>query len=156
MKGKMSSILFKIFELSQVAEIVGVSTATAKNWVNDRIFQIKPSIREADGKGSRSLFSEKDIYKFFFVNEATKLGLRNKIIKELLPLVDAELEKSDNPWLIIRHTGGEWNVALREGRSPMFALPLEHTEFALVLDLSVISGKIDEKASKIQGKKTEE
>jgi DNA-binding transcriptional MerR regulator len=144
--------IFKIFELSQVAEIVGVPLATAKNWINGRILQIKPSLREADGKGSRNLFSEKDVYKFFFVNEATELGLKNGIIKKLLPLVDAELEKSDFPWLVIRHTKGEWKVSLRKPKTFLLTLPVEHKEFALVLDLNVTSRKIQEKATKTKGK----
>jgi DNA-binding transcriptional MerR regulator len=135
-----------VFELSQVAGIVGISIDSAKNWVNGRTLQIEPSISKARGKGTRNLFSEGDVYMFFFVDEVARAGFRNEIIRELLPLVEAELEKAESfpPWLIVRRTYGEWRIELREGRSPLLTLPLEHEEFAFCLNLRDVSRKIQE------------
>ena len=134
-----------VFELSQVAGIVGISIDSAKNWVNGRTLQIEPSISKARGKGTRNLFSEGDVYMFFFVDEVARAGFRNEIIRELLPLVEAELEKAESfpSWLIVRRTYGAWRIELREGRNPLLTLPIEHKGFTLCLDLRDISKKIE-------------
>ena len=53
----------KVFELPEMAKILGINPAKAKNWTNQRTgVVIDPSIRRATGTGSRNLYSMEDPY----------------------------------------------------------------------------------------------
>ncbi len=112
---------FQVFELSQVAELAGVTPATAKNWVNGRILEITPSAREADGKGSRNLFTEKDVFKFYVANQMNRLGFSPKgAIRKVLERFDENYgdrsleEIKATPWLILKNTKSSWEVSWRK------------------------------------------
>jgi hypothetical protein len=77
----------EIFSLAEVAKIVGMPTDRAKDWTVGKPFEIKPSIRAAEGKGSRKLFSVEDVYLMAFVNEMWTCSVNSKAIKRVLDRV---------------------------------------------------------------------
>jgi DNA-binding transcriptional MerR regulator len=142
---------FRVFELSHLAKLAGVSLSQVKNWTNGRILTIRPSIREADGKGARNLFSEKDVLKVHIANQMNLLGFTPMgAIERVLEKFDKMYEKegfdriTENPWLMIQNSKGSWEAFLREGRNPKLTFPLEDKGLLLSLNLSTITKRIKE------------
>jgi hypothetical protein len=147
--GKLSEL--RIYELSHIAMLTGVSIATIKNWTNGRILCITPSIRVADGKGARNLFNEKDVLKVHIANQMNLLGFTPKgAIEEVLNRFDEVYEKkgfdgiAKNLWLMIRNSGGQWEVFLRDGRNLKLTFALEDGGLTLSLNLSQLGKRIRE------------
>jgi DNA-binding transcriptional MerR regulator len=65
------------FYTSDVTRIAGVKRNTLQQWL-DRHF-IKPSIQEAEGSGSRNIFSEEDLHKIIVFKKLIEAGLARKV-----------------------------------------------------------------------------
>jgi len=70
----------KVFELGQIAKILDMTPAKAKNWTIGRPFKLEPSIKAASGQGSRNLFSLEDVYLMGVANELSHMGMAAKAI----------------------------------------------------------------------------
>jgi hypothetical protein len=152
--------MLKIFELAKAARLAGVEMPKAKNWTNGRVLLIRASIREAEKKGARNLFNEKDVLKLYLAQGMTLLGFTPKrAIEEVLRKFDELFEREgfegimSHPWLIIRNTKNSWKASLRKKREFSLTLPLENKGLILALDLSAISRKIQEVDKKASVKK---
>jgi hypothetical protein len=120
-----------IFELDEVATIVGMPKSLAKNWTIGRPLKITASVRSARGKGSRNLFSLIDVFKMALAYEMSEAGLSVRLIQRVLEqfenvisfdLNKALLDKSaldEDFWLIIGSSGDDVGIELhsKEARS---------------------------------------
>src|SRR5687767_4075638 len=81
----LTEVVMEVFELSDVAHIVGMPAFRAKKWtLDDTGIGIKPSVRESKGTGSSNLYSRKDLYFFALANELWKSGLTVKTVGRVL------------------------------------------------------------------------
>lgn len=93
-------LLMEIFELAEMAEVLGMPLTKARNWTIGRPLSIPASVRTATGTGSRNLYSIEDVYLMGLANEFSKAGFAAKAIGKLLEAVDAKrLAKMD--WLTV-------------------------------------------------------
>lgn len=115
---KKSSHELGIFDLHEVALIVGIEDHTVKNWTFGKPFSIEPSIRS----GSRTFYDDGDVLMIALANQLKELGLNFDEIKKVLPLFRRTLEKeSKKPgqgphnltWLLINIKKGEVAIELR-------------------------------------------
>jgi DNA-binding transcriptional MerR regulator len=89
-----------VFELSEMAALLGMSQIKAKNWTAGRPFKIPASVRTATGTGSRNLYSIEDVYLMALANEFSKAGFAAKAIGRLLEAVDAK-RLAEMDWLTV-------------------------------------------------------
>jgi len=108
----------RIFQLPEMADILGVEIAKAKNWTNGRTgLIIKPSIRESTGTGKSDLYSLEDLYLMALANEFSKAGLAAKAIGKLIEAIKSKFDSiSDSSWLTIWRPEAGGNFRLAEGR----------------------------------------
>ena len=72
-----------ILQLPEMADILDIEIAKAKNWTNGRTgLIIKPSIRESTGTGKSDLYSLEDLYLMALANEFSKGGFRSQGYRE--------------------------------------------------------------------------
>lgn len=79
----------EVFELGEIAKILGMSLTKAKNWTIGRPFTIEASIKTASGHGSRNLFSLDDLYLMGLANELSKTGMAANAIGKLVEILKA-------------------------------------------------------------------
>jgi DNA-binding transcriptional MerR regulator len=94
----------EIFELSEMANLLGVPFTKARNWTIGRPLSIPASIRTATGTGSRNLYSIEDVYLMGLANEFSKAGFAAKAIGRLLEAVDSK-KLAQMDWLTVWRTG---------------------------------------------------
>jgi DNA-binding transcriptional MerR regulator len=73
-----------VFELSEVADLVGLPVTTVKNWTIGRPLEIKPSIKSKRGTGFRNLYSREDVYVMALADRLTKDGFALETVKQVL------------------------------------------------------------------------
>jgi hypothetical protein len=134
----------QIFELSRLAKILGITFAKAKNWTNGRTgVEIKASIREAEGTGSRALYSLTDLYLMGVAMEFSKAGFAAKAIGKLLDAVKPMLTEPVPPsavWTVWRpKPGGPFRI--EAGRTPP-----PDTTLWLRLEIGALLKRIDQAA----------
>jgi hypothetical protein len=99
----------QIFELADVAAILGIEKSRVKNWTIGRPFSVQASVRASFGKGSRNLFSRNDVYCFALVERLIGVGTPVAAIQQMLEVVKPHLASDDfwkDPnWLLVNHTG---------------------------------------------------
>jgi DNA-binding transcriptional MerR regulator len=84
----------QVFELAEMAEILGLPLAKAKNWTNERTgLVIEPSIRKATGTGSRNLYSVEDLYLMAIAREFSRAGFAPAAIAKVLEAIKPRLPK---------------------------------------------------------------
>lgn len=86
-----------VFEFSEVAEIVGMPKARAKNWTVGRPIKLTPSVKGSGGTGSRNLYSVEDVYLMAFVNELWRAGFTLKAIQRVLDTLAKQEEVFNAP-----------------------------------------------------------
>src|SRR5207245_1472423 len=117
----------KVFELAEMAELLGMPLTKARNWTIGRPLSIAASIRTATGTGSRNLYSIEDVYLMGLANEFSKAGFAAKAIGRLLEAVDAK-RLAEMDWLTVWRAGTLKKFHLREGRvQPPEGVLLWHT-----------------------------
>jgi len=131
----------EVFELPEVAEILELDLAKAKNWSNGRTgLVIEPSVRKASGTGSRNLFSLNDLYLFGVAQAFSGAGFAAAAIGKLTPAVKPLLEKGvlqDAVWTIWRiEPGGDFQIKAGQNKAPKGVI--SHT-----LEIGHLIGHID-------------
>src|SRR3989454_4731126 len=111
MAGKL---LMEIFELAEMAKVLGMPLTKARNWTIGRPLSIPASIRTATGTGSRNLYSIEDVYLMGLANEFSKAGFAAKAIGRLLEAVDAK-RLAEIDWLTVWRAGALEKVYPRGG-----------------------------------------
>ena len=87
-----------LFELSDVARIVGIPEWKAKNWTVGRPLQITPSLRGGKGRGSLNLYSTADIYLMALAKEMYDGGLSSGAINSLIKKLEGKsLQDAEKP-----------------------------------------------------------
>lgn len=74
----------KIFELSEVAEILHLPASRIKNWTIGRPLTITPSVRPASGTGSRNLYNTDDVYLFALAEDLNEFGIVPRLTQQVL------------------------------------------------------------------------
>lgn len=114
---KKSSQDLDIFDLRDVALIIGVEDYTVKNWTFGKPFSIEPSIRI----GSRTFYDIYDVLTLAIANEMKELNLGFDLLKKVVPLFRDKIEKeSSKPrqnyesfdWLIVTLNKGTPGIEL--------------------------------------------
>ena len=83
---------FLVYGLSELAELVALPESTVKNWTFGRPLAIAPSVSTGGGKGSRSLYSLNDVYRFAVARELVKAGFTPRKIQPVIDqLTDAQV-----------------------------------------------------------------
>src|SRR5689334_4058512 len=94
----------KIFELSEMAAVLGMPFTKVRNWTIGRPLTIPASIRTATGTGSCNLYSIEDVYLMGLAYEFSKAGFAAKAIGRLLEAVDAK-RLAEVDWLTVWRAG---------------------------------------------------
>jgi hypothetical protein len=128
----------QVFEMSEVATIVGLNPSTVKNWTIGRPLRIAPSIRIADGRGRSNLYSLGDAYRFALANELQQAGITPKHIGEILGKLAGE-DLAEIVWLKIWRIGRDLMISKDNANPPAGA------KAWMVVDLPLIVHEIDEK-----------
>jgi len=128
----------QVFEMSEVADIVGAKLATVKNWTIGRPLRIIPSIRIAEGAGRSNLYSLKDIYRFALANELHKAGMTPKRIGDILSKLVGE-DLAEIVFIKIWHNGRGLTI-LKDSLDPP-----EGAKIWQIIDLTKIVHEIDDK-----------
>jgi hypothetical protein len=92
-----------VFELPEMADVLGMPLTKARNWTIGRPLSIPASVRTATGTGSRNLYSIEDVYLMGLANEFSKAGFAAKAIGKLLEAVDAK-KLAQMDWLTVWRT----------------------------------------------------
>jgi hypothetical protein len=80
-----------IFELAEMAKVVGMPFSKAKNWTMGRPIRFRASLRSGMGTGSRNLYSLDDVYLVAIAHECSKTGMAAKAIGKLIDAVRMKL-----------------------------------------------------------------
>jgi hypothetical protein len=106
-----STIMIEIFELADIAAILGVEKSRVKNWTMGKPFSVRPSVRTSSGTGSSNLFSRNDVYVLALVERLNSAHVPSTEIQRMLEekrgqLTDDSFWK-DHYWVVIRRSGRE-------------------------------------------------
>ena len=95
----------EIYELADVARIVGIEKSRVKNWTLGRPFTVKPSLRSSFGTGSRNLFSRQDLYCFALVQRLIEadapVAAIQRMLEKLRPDLPEDAFWKEQKWIII-------------------------------------------------------
>ena len=80
-----------IFELSEVAEVLGIPKTKVANWTIGRPLKITPSVRTALGKGARNLYGRHSLYLMAIANALIEAGLNSGAVQKVLDAINEEL-----------------------------------------------------------------
>ena len=107
-----------ILQLPEMADILGIDLAKARNWTNGRTgLTLKPSIRESTGTGKSDLYSLEDLYLMALANEFSKAGFAAKAIGKLVESIQAKFDSlTEVSSLTIWRTKAAGPFRLAEGR----------------------------------------
>jgi hypothetical protein len=132
----------EIFELGDIAKILGMPIAKVKNWTIGRPMTIEASIRTATGHGSRNLFSLEDVYVMGVANELSKAGMAANAIGKLVGSVRAKFPNglaSVDTLFISRGEKLAYRIETRESRLP------PDTVVRIAIDVRRLLARIDRK-----------
>ena len=137
------------FDLTEMAGLVGMSPATAKNWTVGRPFTISASAYQASGRGSINLYSLDDVYLMAVAHEFSKAGFAAKAIGKLVESVQAKFPNlGDTPALAVWRPkpGGKFEIHEATTRPPDAVL-------WITLNTPGIVEAINERAEKLANRK---
>ena len=108
-----------IYELADIAGILGIEKSRVKSWTIGRPFCVRPSVRAALGKGSRNLFSRNDVYCFALVKRLNEAGVPVACIQGMLEnlrpnFADDKFWKDQN-WILITRKGSDFSYDIDFG-----------------------------------------
>lgn len=130
----------EIFELGELAKLLGMSLTKAKNWTIGRPLTIEASIRTATGHGSRNLFSLGDVYLMGVANELSHAGLAAAAIDKFVAALQAKFPDGLADVETLHVTRGEkqtYRIETRQDQRPA------NTVVSLVVDVAALREKID-------------
>ena len=106
-----------ILQLPEMADILDIEIAKAKNWTNGRTgLIIKPSIRESTGTGKSDLYSLEDLYLMALASEFSKAGVAAKAIGKLVEAIKSKFNSDGSIVPDDLADEGGWTVP--PGRGP--------------------------------------
>ena len=112
----------EVFELADVAAILGIEKSRVKYWTIGRPFSVQASVRASFGKGSRNLFSRNDIYCFALVKRLSDVGAPAKAIQDMLEKLAADVAEDavwqEQRWLFLRRTNRDVSFTLNFDPEP--------------------------------------
>lgn len=140
---------FAVFELPEMAEVLGMPLTKARNWTIGRPLELPASVRKASGAGTRNLYSIDDVYLMGVANEFSKAGFAAKAIGKLVEALDAS-KLANMDWLTVYRMGKgeEKKFYIREGKVP----PPEGVLLWMTLNVGGLVKKIDRAVEEMQGK----
>src|SRR5438445_13556436 len=94
----------KVFELAEMAELLGMPLTKARNWTIGRPLSIPASIRTATGTGSRNLYSIEDVYLMGLANEFRKAGFAAMAYGRMVEAIDGK-KLAEMDWMTDWKTG---------------------------------------------------
>ena len=106
----------KIFELSEMVDVLGMPLTKARNWTIGKPLKIPASAHAATGTGSRNLYSIEDVYLMGLANEFSKAGFAAMAIGRLLEAIDV-MQLAEMDWLTVWRAG-TLKFHLRKGKAP--------------------------------------
>jgi hypothetical protein len=134
----------QVFEINEVAKIVGVDRVKAKNWTASHSAILSPSIRSARGTGSRNLYSVSDVYRMGLAYELRKGGMAVQPIGKVLNQIPARWDRFES--LTLWRTSEFAKFEIREGRiSPPADVLLWQ-----IVNVADLIRRIDEEIHKIE------
>jgi hypothetical protein len=131
----------EIFELGEIAKVLGMSITKVKNWTIGRPLTIEASIRTATGHGSRNLFSLEDVYLMAVANELSRAGMAAAAIGKVLVALKAKFPYGLAQAGTLYVTRGErlaYRIETRQDRIPANAV------VRIVVDVPALRTGIDE------------
>jgi hypothetical protein len=147
------------FSSGAVAEILGIEVWQLQNFLGSPRYPLSPSGQLGHGKGSRRWFTTKDVYRIGVAAFLAKDGFAPKLISRILQRIeDQHLLDFDE------HGEVYTSIALsRIAKGPKLSFfrlghPTdikEGSDVYYVLDLSRVTGKIDERIRSLAAKKSE-
>jgi len=138
----------KIFELSEMAEVLGMPLTKARNWTIGRPLTIPASVRSSTGTGSRNLYGIEDVYLMGLANEFSKAGFAAMAIGRLLEAIDAK-QVAESDWLTVWRAGS-LKFHVHEGKTP----PPEGVLLWQTVDVGRLVKLIDRAVEKWEKKKS--
>jgi hypothetical protein len=132
------------FDLTEVARLVGMTPAKAKNWTVGRPFTIPASAYQASGRGSINLYTINDVYLMAVAHEFSKAGFAAKAIGKLIEAVQAKYPSlGEAPAITVWRpkAGGKFEIREAGNRAP------DATLWMTVNTLSIIE-TVNERAEK--------
>jgi hypothetical protein len=136
-----------VFELGDIAKILGMPIAKAKNWTIGRPMTIEASIRTASGHGSRNLFSLEDVYVMGVANELSKAGMAANAIGKLVGAVRAKFPQglaSVDTLFIARGEKLAYRIETRESRLPA------DTVVRIAIDVRRLRARVDREVGRLR------
>ena len=92
----MAKNLSTDFEAGEVCRVIGITSINLNKLVERGSYGVAPSVRAGRGPGSRRRFSEDDIYGITLVTWMQAMGLRKKVIEDMLRVVSGSEKVSAN------------------------------------------------------------
>jgi DNA-binding transcriptional MerR regulator len=146
----------EVFELAEVAEVLGMPKSKVKNWTIGRPLRITPSVRVASGKGTRNLYSVEDVYVLTLANQLNEDGFSPKAIQAVIKKVRRKAKligkyysqlvvSSPGRVLKIEFLSGDLTVALSETLAGQAGVVSRY-----ILDLKAVREWIDSRIAKIR------
>jgi hypothetical protein len=132
----------EIFELGEIAKVLGMSITKVKNWTIGRPLTIEASIRTATGQGSRNLFSLEDVYLMGVANELSRAGMAAAAIGKVLVAVKAKFPDGLAQAGTLYATRGEklsYRIETRQDRIPAGVV------VRMVVDVPALRSGIEER-----------
>jgi hypothetical protein len=137
----------EVFELGEIAKILGMPLTKAKNWTVGRPFKLEPSIKTASGHGSRNLFSLEDVYLMGVANELSKAGMAANAIGKLAEAVKAKFPGGLGDLETLFVTRGPklaYRIETREDRRPADAV------VSIAIDVRGLRDRIDREIARLR------
>jgi hypothetical protein len=136
------------FDLTDMAKVVGMTFAKAKNWTVGRPFTIPASAYQATGRGSINLYSLEDVYLMAVANEFSKAGFAAAAIGKLVDVLRVKYPSlGAAPVLTVWRpkAGGRFEIA---------ETPHEPATLQVVIDMPKIAKAVNQNAEKLASRKT--
>jgi hypothetical protein len=132
----------EIFELGEMAKVLGMSLTTAKNWTIGRPLELKASVRTATGQGSRNLYSLEDVYLMGVANELSHAGMAAAAIKKFVAALQAKFPTGlagVDTLYTVRGEKLSYRIETRQDRIPA------NTVVRLVIDVAGLRERIEQR-----------
>ena len=154
-----------VFQLSEVAQILGTTKSTVKNWTIGRPLKIEPSIRAAHGTGSSNLYSMGDLLLMALATQLNRDGFTTETIRKVLRAKEIqhkpELIGNGYSTLVISSPGGHLEAKFLAAQHSIGIVTGVHEALRAgvtgryVLDLKALAQWIDQQIQKLKKANTE-
>jgi hypothetical protein len=150
-------LLLQVFTLGEVSEILRAPKTRIKNWTIGRPLKIIPTVRIAEGKGSRNLYSVTDVYAIALANRLSEDGFTMTAIKWILAFARGgrrglESFLSKRLFLTVSRSQGELMTGVHIGeRSWRYPARREKGIISkYILDVGSLMREVDKRVAKIR------